>query len=79
MYKKEYEGILLALDTASRRTGYAIFQNGEVIKSGTWKLKEKSRFADLLQNIAQTLSTYHSTHIVPEDIFKSKEPQTTSA
>lgn len=79
MYTTEYKGTLLALDTASRKTGYAIFRNGEVIKSGTWKLKEKSRFADLLQNIEKTVSKYHITQIVAEDIFKSKEPQKTRA
>lgn len=38
--EKLYTDNILALDTASRKTGYAIYKGGKLIESGVWKLSQ---------------------------------------
>jgi Holliday junction resolvasome RuvABC endonuclease subunit len=69
----KYKETILALDTASRYTGYAVYRNGSVEKSGTWKLSRQSNFLDLSDLIEETIETYGITLIVAEDIFQDKD------
>ena len=68
--RTKYNGAILALDTASAKTGYAIYSNDKIIKSGTWSLKPKIRFADLYNKISNAITKYNITQMVVEDIFK---------
>lgn len=70
MNKTEYNGTILSLDTASRKTGYAIYENGKIVKSGTWILKPNVRFADLYNHIVEAINKHNVTKIIAEDIFK---------
>jgi Holliday junction resolvasome RuvABC endonuclease subunit len=73
--KKEHKGVVLALDTSSSKTGYAIYDRGNIKKSGTWKLKRRICFAELYNVISKTIEKYNVTHIIAEDIFKDKNTQ----
>lgn len=70
MKKDIYLGVILALDTASKVTGWAVCKNDVLINSGAWKLKQGKEFADLLNKINAVIKKYNVTKIVAEDIFK---------
>lgn len=62
---------LLALDQASRTSGYAIFDGIELIKSGTIDLDDDSvgkRLHKLRQQIISMVKEYEITDIIFEDI-----------
>lgn len=63
-------GAILALDGASRKTGFAVYRGGVVIKSGVWALNSKHKHLDLYNHIADTITQYHVTKVVAEDIYK---------
>lgn len=46
---------ILALDTATHKCGFALFQDSELVRSGTWKLSGDfdSRLAQLLRNVEE--------------------------
>lgn len=71
-----YNGTTLALDLASGKTGYAIYRNDKIIKSGTWVLKSQTRYADLYNNIVNTIDKYEISNLVIEDIFKDNDKPT---
>lgn len=73
MKDKIYTGAILALDQASAKTGYAIYKNGQIVKSGTWKLKQDYRFADLSDRLDVAITKYDITQIVAEDIYKDAD------
>jgi Holliday junction resolvasome RuvABC endonuclease subunit len=73
------ENVILALDVASRKTGYAIYRSGQPIKSGTWVFSFDKRFWELYSRLKRAIEKYHVTQIVAEDIFKSKDPKKASA
>lgn len=74
-----YNGTILALDTASRKTGYALYRGGKIYNSGTLRMKEVTRFADLYQQITQLVIDHKITYIIAEDIFKDTDPRKKSA
>jgi Holliday junction resolvasome RuvABC endonuclease subunit len=76
--KKVCEDVILALDVASRKTGYAIYKNGKIIKSGTWKLGVKWR-KDLFEKIDYAIEDHNVTEIIAEDIYKSDDNRYQSA
>lgn len=67
--KKECDEIILALDVASKKTGYAIFIGKTIVYHGTWRLKSPCYHLDLFNRITQTIQKHKVTHIVSEDIF----------
>jgi Holliday junction resolvasome RuvABC endonuclease subunit len=67
---------ILALDVASSKTGYAIYVNGKIEDSGTWRLKEWPRYADLYEKIDSAIREYRIEEIVAEDIFYDGDPAT---
>ena len=69
---KKYEGTILALDTASKKTGYAIYKNGKIFKSGTWKLKKGKELLALFDNLETIIRKHEITQIVAEDIYQDK-------
>ena len=73
------ENIILALDVASRKTGYAIYKSGQLIKSGTWLFNFDKKFWELYSRLKRAIDKYHVTQIVAEDIFKSPNPKMVSA
>lgn len=77
--KKNYEGALLALDTASRKTGYAVFKGGKIIASGTWVIKQKDYHKQLCRNISTSVERWGITQIVAEDIFKDSDQRKSHA
>ena len=54
---------LLALDTATRNTGYCVFENGKIIKTGVLSTKAKEPLDKMLLKIG-TLLTKHQPDIV---------------
>jgi Holliday junction resolvasome RuvABC endonuclease subunit len=74
--KTNYKGTLLALDVASRVTGYAIFRDGTKIASDIWRLKkigDLHDFGGLTEKLTATVKKYGITEIVAEDIFRDKD------
>jgi Holliday junction resolvasome RuvABC endonuclease subunit len=63
----------LALDAASRKTGFAIYKDGVIAESGTWHLNPKEKWVDLENRIREVIRKYEITLIVAEDIFKNKD------
>lgn len=61
---------------ASHKTGYAIYQNGEIVKHGAWKINQLS---DLESKITTALTKYQIAQIVAEDIYKSQDTRLQSA
>ena len=62
---------ILALDQSSNINGYAIFQNGQLIKYGLIKLgsgKLGKRLLKLKEEISNLIITYNITEILFEDI-----------
>jgi Holliday junction resolvasome RuvABC endonuclease subunit len=76
---KECKDIILALDVASRKTGFALFRNNRIEKSGTWKINQNRPFSDLLDRITDTVQCYGVTEIIAEDIFQSDDYRYKSA
>ena len=74
MKKKETICNTIALDTATK-TGYAIYQNGRIVKSGTWKFTEKNRYKNLYKNLSDAVTKYKIEQIVAEDIYKDPAKQ----
>ena len=70
---------VLALDTASRTTGYAIYKDGKIIAHGAWKIDQSKPFSDLADKIISALTKYGVTQIVAEDIYKSQDKRLQSA
>ena len=70
---------ILALDTASKLTGWAIYKNGAITKSGVWRLNQRKPLSDLESRITATLSQYNATVIVAENIYKSQDTRLQSA
>ncbi len=60
--------VILSLDTAES-TGYAIYQGGEIVIHGVWKLPKEKKQSALFDRLEHTVATYGITHIVAEDIF----------
>jgi Holliday junction resolvasome RuvABC endonuclease subunit len=65
---KNYVGAILSLDAATH-TGYAIYKDGTIIKSGTWRFKDKTRTGELMEKMEAIISEYGITQIVAEDIY----------
>ena len=62
---------LLALDQASRTTGYAVFQDNELVDSGTFTLKSDDigeRLVDYRQRIEKLIVDYEIDEVAFEDI-----------
>lgn len=75
---------ILALDTASYNTGWAIYHNGKITDSGTLTLKgngetntEKTneRLRQLFTKLDTLISKHKITQLVAEDIFNDKDPR----
>jgi Holliday junction resolvasome RuvABC endonuclease subunit len=77
--ERECKDVILAMDVASCKTGYAIYQPGKMTITGTWKLNRKKWRKDLFEKIDGTIEKYGVTKIVAEDIFKSKDERMKSA
>ncbi|MDR0750487.1 MAG: hypothetical protein LBF62_13090 [Tannerellaceae bacterium] len=73
MNQKNYNGTILALDVASKKTGYAIYEEGEIFKHGTWKLSKDEYCGSLASNVEKFIKEYGITLIVVEDIFRDKD------
>lgn len=71
--------IILSLDTASRKTGYAIYKNGKITNHGFWGIDQLRPYADLEKRILKAISQYKVTAIVAEDIYKDKDLRKQSA
>lgn len=70
---------ILSLDTASKKTGYAIYKDGKIIAHGTWKLKPQNRYLELHDFISKAIKKYNITHIVAEDVYKDSDVRKQSA
>lgn len=82
------EPTILALDTASRKTGYAIYKNGLIAAHGSFTLKDKgesdnertqSRISALFAKVCNLITKHGITQIVAEDIFRDNDPRLQSA
>lgn len=70
---------ILALDTASKKTGFAIYRNDKIVAHGVWKIDQYKPFSDLEAKILSAISKHKITHIVAEDIYKSQDVRLQSA
>ncbi|OJU44305.1 MAG: hypothetical protein BGN96_01660 [Bacteroidales bacterium 45-6] len=59
---------ILSLDQAAK-TGYAIYHNGRIIASGTWKLPAKHKHLWYTRKLQETVKKYDITAIVAESGF----------
>lgn len=62
---------ILALDQASRVSGYAIFKDGQLISSGTFSVTDQEigqRLLNIRNKVQSLISEYEITEIVLEDI-----------
>lgn len=75
---------ILSLDTASHKTGYAIYKNGTIITSGSISLKGKgetdtertqARVIDLSHKVQKLITKYGVTQLVVEDIHYNDKKQ----
>lgn len=79
MERNNYASATLSLDVASYKTGVAVYENGKITQSGTWRLKRLTRFADLYEKIKTIIERCNIEQIVVEDIFKSKDQKQKNA
>lgn len=70
---------ILSLDTASKKTGYAVYKDGTIITNGAWKIDQLRPFSDLERKITTTIAKYDITVIVAENIYKSQDTRLQSA
>lgn len=79
---------ILALDTSSSKTGYAIYKNGKITEHGSIRLLSKgtndiertqSRLAQLYTKVCNLISKYNATQLVAEDIFRDNDQRKQSA
>lgn len=70
---------ILALDTASRKTGFAVYKDGKITNHGAWKIDSRKPYSDLADKIATAIIKHEVTAIVAEDIYKSKDARLQSA
>ena len=70
---------ILGLDTASRKTGYAVYRDGRIIAHGAWKIDPAHTFSDLEDKILSALGRYGVTEIVAEDIYRSRDSRLQAA
>lgn len=79
---------ILALDTASYTTGYAVYKNGSITAYGSIKLRGKGttdtertqdRISQLYVKVRDLISKHEITQIVAEDIFRDSDPKKKSA
>lgn len=70
---------ILALDMASRTTGYAIYNGGKIIAHGAWKISQRQPFKDLADKITRALQKFEISEIVAEDIYNSQDTRLQSA
>lgn len=79
---------ILALDTSSSKTGYAIYKNGKITEHGSIRLISKgvtdtertqNRLGQLYAKVCNLISKHKVTQLVAEDIFKDSDPRKRSA
>ena len=74
------EKVVLSLDCATK-TGYAIWRNGAIVKSGTKRFhhSERKRIKDYEEWLYNTLTEWGVTDVVAEDIYRTHDKQRDSA
>lgn len=79
---------VLALDTSSSKTGYAVYADGQITSHGSIKLRGRGetpseqaqdRLRQLYTKLGQLITRYKITRIVAEDIFKDSDIRKQSA
>lgn len=69
---KRYKGSIIAVDIATK-TGWAIYNNGKIIKSGTWRFSIIGREKELYSKLKRTIEQYGVIQIVAEDVYKGQK------
>lgn len=77
---KTPEKVILSIDGATK-TGYAIWRNGEIVKSGTKRFhhSECKRIKDYGEWLYNTLTEWGITDVVAEDIYRTHDKQRDNA
>lgn len=79
---------ILALDTSSSKTGYAIYKNGKITEHGSIRIlsrgatdteRTQNRLGQLYTKVCNLISKHKATQLVAEDIFKDSDPRKQSA
>lgn len=70
---------IIALDTASRKTGYAVYKDGKITTHGAWKINQLRPFSDLECKITTAIAKHGADIIVAENIYKSQDTRLQSA
>lgn len=63
--------ILIALDESTTCTGYAVFDNGELVKHGLFSLKSKNvleRVSYIMEEIEKLIKEYKPNNMIIEDV-----------
>ena len=71
---------VLALDQSSRITGYAVFDNNQLVTSGTFVTDDERighRLLEIRNKIQSMIETYHIDHLVFEEIQLQQQGVTT--
>ena len=71
---------VLALDQSSRITGYAVFDNNQLVTSGTFVTDDERighRLFEIRNHIQSMISTYNIDHLVFEEIQLQQQGVTT--
>lgn len=70
-WRKHLSKILIALDESTTCTGYAVFNDSELIKHGLFALKSKDvleRVSYIMEEIEKLIKTYKPDNMVIEDV-----------
>jgi len=70
-WRKHLSKILIALDESTTCTGYAVFNDSELIKHGLFALKSKDvleRVSYIMEEIEKLIKTYKPNNMVIEDV-----------
>lgn len=70
-WRKLLSKILIALDESTTCTGYAVFNNGELIEHGAFSFKSKDvleRVSFIMEEIEKLISRYEPNNMIIEDV-----------
>lgn len=74
--------ILIALDESTTCTGYAVFDDGELIEHGLFSLKSKDvleRVSYIMEEIEELIETYKPNNMIIEDVQITMNAATTKS
>ena len=65
----ENKDVILSIDGATK-TGWAIYENGKIIKHGTKRFAQKTRIPQYGSWLLDMIGKYGVTHVVAENVYR---------